>query len=175
MLTGGLPDDHATEVIDPRIVALAAADVPVLFSGAPATDTARMARLLHAWSRRAGSPFLEVRLPLIPEGFLEPELFGMERGAFCGPPLCWGVRGVVDRARGGTVLLCDIETLGFSAQARLAHLLQTGRFRTIGGVEESAADVRIVATTTEDLGRLVGLRLRRDLHDILASHEVALR
>jgi DNA-binding NtrC family response regulator len=157
-----------------RVAGLARLDVPVLLSGPSDTRKTRIARMLHATSSRAGGPLFEMHLRLIRESYLEPELFGQERGALCGPPLCWGVRGVLERARGGTVVLCDVDVLPISAQAHLARLLQTGRYRSIGRLDETEADVRVVATTRQDLARLIGTTFRSDLYEMLAAHEVAL-
>ena len=71
-------------------------------------------------------------------------------------------------------MLCDVEVLPIPAQAHLARFLQIGMYRTIGSLYERLADVRIVATTRQDLARLIGVTFRSDLYAILVAHEVAL-
>ena len=87
-VTDVVHDSLMAATVRTRVAALARLSVPVLLSGASDSGKREIARVLHATSSRAGGPLLEVHLRLIPESYVEPELFGMEPGAFCGPPLC---------------------------------------------------------------------------------------
>jgi DNA-binding NtrC family response regulator len=164
-------DAPPTAPAEQRVAALALLDVPVLFRGETGRATARMARRLHAASSRARGALFEVHLQLLSEHLVEPAIFGVQPGCLCDGG---GATGVVERADGGTVVLCDVDELTPPVQAKLLHVLTTGQYRRIGERHPRQADVRIVATTTRDLAMLVGGRFRADLREILAAHEVVL-
>ena len=128
---------------------VADADVPVLVLGETGTGKGLVARALHAESRRASRPFVNVNCAALPENLLESELFGHARGSFTGATSSRS--GLFASAQGGTLFLDEIGELAPSLQAKLLSVLETGRFRAVGEDRERTADVRIVAATHRDL------------------------
>lgn len=147
---------------------IAPQDVNVLILGESGTGKELVARALYQHSRRAGFPFLAVNCAAIPEGLLESELFGHERGAFTG-----ATRrhiGKFEQCRGGTLFLDEIGDMSLPLQAKMLRVLQDGRFERVGGTEVIQSQVRILAATNQDLPRLTQEgRFRKDLYYRLNS------
>lgn len=133
----------------------------VLILGESGTGKELIARFIHGKSARARGPFVAVNCSAIPEGILEAELFGYERGAFTGAV---GKReGRFARARGGTLLLDEVGDLTPAVQVKLLRVLQEAEYEPVGG-ETVKADVRVVAATNRDLAAEVEAgRFREDL------------
>ncbi|HSM12696.1 MAG TPA: sigma 54-interacting transcriptional regulator, partial [Thermoanaerobaculia bacterium] len=141
---------------------LAASDLPVLVAGETGTGKELVAQAVHAWSPRAGKPFVALNCAAIQDTLVESELFGYERGAFSGALA--SKPGLLETARGGTVLLDEIGDLAASGQAKLLRALETGRITRVGDVRERPIDIRIVAATNRDLEADVAQgRFRQDL------------
>jgi DNA-binding NtrC family response regulator len=145
--------------------------------GEPGTGKTTVARALHAWSARASAPLLTLDCAAAPNGapdsLIERELFGCERGAFASGSS--RKPGLLERARGGTLVLDHVHQLAPAVQARLVHVLDHKRVLRIGGKHERPVDVRIIAMTSEDLAAAVAAgRFRRDLYDRLNAASVAL-
>jgi DNA-binding NtrC family response regulator len=120
------------------------------------------ARCLHAWSDRAGGPFVAVNCAALPEHLLESELFGHEKGAFTGAIA--RKMGKFELAGGGTILLDEISEMDLALQAKLLRVLQEGEIDRVGGMETIRVDVRILATTNRDLEEWVKEgKFRQDL------------
>jgi transcriptional regulator with GAF, ATPase, and Fis domain len=120
------------------------------------------ARCLHAWSDRAGSPFVAVNCAALPEHLLESELFGHEKGAFTGAIA--RKPGKFELANTGTILLDEISEMALALQAKLLRVLQEGEIDRVGGTEPVRVDVRILATTNRDLEEWVKEgKFRQDL------------
>ena len=135
-------------------------DAAVLIRGESGTGKELIARMIHAASRRAAKPLIAVNCAAIPDGLLESELFGYEKGAFTG-----ALRrkpGRFELADGGTLLLDEIAELGPATQAKLLRALQESEIETLGGLRPIPIDVRIIAATNQDLARLVRERSFRD-------------
>jgi len=134
----------------------------VLFSGETGTGKGVMAKLIHQHSRRKNGPFIAVHCGAIPDMLLESELFGHEKGAFTGATR--RKLGKFEIAQGGTIFLDEIGTITPAAQIKLLQVLQDGAINRVGGEGSVNADVRVVAATNEDLGKLSAKgRFRKDL------------
>lgn len=131
----------------------------VLVQGETGTGKEVVAQAIHARSARAARPYVTVNCAALPDGLVDGELFGHEKGAFTA---AHAQRvGIFEAAQGGTVLLDEIGELPLAAQAKLLRLLENKTFRRLGAVEERAADVRVVAATHRDLEALVASGLFR--------------
>lgn len=140
----------------------AATDAPILILGEPGTGRSSLARALHAESRRAAGPLVEVDPGVIPAALFESELFGYRAGAFTGADR--DTAGRVDRAMGGTLVLDQVEELPLAAQPKLLRFLAERRFAPLGG-EEQQADVRFIAIAGDELPRRIDQGLfRQDLY-----------
>jgi two-component system response regulator AtoC len=127
-------------------------DVTILIRGESGTGKELVARSLFECSNRAGKPFVTVLCPAIPEGLLESELFGYEKGSFTG---AFRRRpGKFEIANHGTIFLDEIGDIPFELQSKLLHVLQRGEFSLIGG-SELKVDARILAATNKDLEKAV--------------------
>lgn len=134
----------------------------ILILGESGTGKELIARHIHARSLRADGPFVAVNCAAIPEGILEAELFGFERGAFTGAVA--RKDGRFARARGGTLFLDEIGELTPSVQVKLLRVLQEGEFEPLGGTP-IASDVRLIAATNRNLRSEVDAgRFREDLY-----------
>jgi DNA-binding NtrC family response regulator len=133
----------------------------VLVLGESGTGKELIARFVHQQSNRASGPFVAVNCSAIPEGILEAELFGHERGAFTGATMRKGGR--FERARGGTIFLDEVGELTPAVQVKLLRVLQEGEYEPLGGTT-IRADVRVVAATNRELQSLVSTgHFREDL------------
>jgi len=141
------------QVLVQRLSRVATARVPVLIFGETGTGKELVARATHAASARARGPFLAENCGALPEGTLESELFGHERGAFTGA--VQQRKGLFELAHGGTLFLDELGEAGPRVQVRLLRVLEEGALRRLGGEREIAVDVRIVAATHRDLAKMV--------------------
>lgn len=121
----------------------------VLLCGESGTGKELIARYIHDKSRRSKGAFVSVNCAAIPEGLMEAELFGFERGAFTGA--IQQRIGKFERASGGTLLLDEVSEMTTALQAKLLRVLQEGELDRLGAKEPIAIDTRIIATTNRDL------------------------
>ena len=138
-------------------------DSSVLLVGATGTGKELVARAIHDKSPRRNGPFVDINCSAIPEGLIEAELFGHQRGTFTGAheSRC----GLFEKASGGTLFLDEVDALNLSAQAKLLRVLQEKTVRRIGARANVAVDVRIVSATNCDLAQAVAEgRFRPDLY-----------
>lgn len=135
-----------------KIHKVAPTTATVLVNGETGTGKELVAKALHLESPRANKPLISVNCAAIPETLIEAELFGHEKGAFTGAAS--NREGLVAAADGGTLFLDEIGELPLEAQARLLRVLQEGEVRPIGSIESRKVDVRLVAATHRDLGKL---------------------
>ncbi len=142
---------------------VAGSNIDVLVLGETGTGKELVARALHRRSKRAAGPFVPIDCGAIPENLMESELFGHERGAFTGADS--RRIGLLEFADGGTLFLDELGELPLALQAKLLRTLQERKVRRVGGREEVAVDVRLVAATSRDLDALVRQeRFRQDLY-----------
>lgn len=140
-----------------------AGKVPVLIRGESGTGKERIAQAIHCRSPRADGPWITLNCSALPEGLLESELFGHERGAFTDAKQM--KRGLLELADGGTLFLDEIGDLSLALQPKLLRVLETQRFRRLGGQKEISVDVRFVSATHRDLPAMVQSGLfREDLY-----------
>jgi len=141
----------------------AAADAAVLITGESGTGKELVAHALHRHGDRAAGPFVRVNCGALPEGLIESELFGHERGAFTGADR--QKPGRFERASGGTIFLDEVAELPHSSQAKILRVLQQGEFERVGGTETLRTDARVISATHRDLSREVAAgRFRQDLY-----------
>lgn len=132
---------------------VAEADATVLVLGESGTGKEVIAREIHRASGRARKPFVAVNCSAIPEGLLESELFGHEKGAFTGAVR--QKKGRFEIADGGTIFLDEIGDMSAALQAKLLRFLQDHTFQRVGGSSDTNVDVRVIAATNRDLDAAV--------------------
>ena len=154
---------HVREVID----RIAAFDTRTLIVGENGTGKELVAHWLHAKSRRAGGPFVEVNCAAIPSELIESELFGHERGAFTSA--IKQRKGKFEQATGGTLFMDEIGDMSLAAQAKVLRALQENRISRVGSDKDIAVDVRVIAATNKNLREEIGKgNFREDLYHRLS-------
>src|SRR6476646_9278249 len=134
----------------------------VLITGESGTGKDLVARAVHYNSLRRERPFVALNCGGVPETLLESELFGHVRGAFTGADTT--KKGLVEVAEGGTVFLDEIGEMTPAMQVKFLRVLQERKFRRVGGTEETAANIRVIAATNRDLPKFVAEgKFREDL------------
>lgn len=142
---------------------IAVSDVTVLIEGESGTGKEMFARFIHNKSRRSLGSFVAINCAAIPDGLLESELFGYERGSFTGA--INKRNGKFIQAHNGTLLLDEISEMSLPLQAKLLRVLQERQVDTIGGKEPVDISIRVIATTNKSLKREVEEgRFREDLY-----------
>ncbi len=140
---------------------IALTDATVLIMGESGTGKELVAKMIHSLSPRQNGPYIRMNCAAIPEGLIESELFGFERGAFTGA--VQPRRGKFELANGGTILLDEIGEMPINLQAKLLRVLQEKEIDRLGG-KTIPVDVRVIATTNRDLAKEVKEgRFREDL------------
>jgi DNA-binding NtrC family response regulator len=151
-----------------QVQRVAAADSTVLLLGESGTGKELFARAIHHLSRRRDKPFVALNCAAIPEGLVENELFGHEKGAYTGA----GARkiGKLEMAQGGTFFLDEIGDLPPAIQAKLLRVLEERCFERVGGTQAIDVDVRVVTATNKDLRAAVAQKqFREDLYFRVAA------
>ena len=166
----GRPEQRTILTQDPGMIRLlstvegvAASQATVLINGESGTGKELLARFIHSRSPRAHRPFIAVNCAALPDGLLESELFGHERGAFTGAL----VRkiGKFEMAHTGTLLLDEISEMNLGLQAKLLRVLQEREVDRVGGRDPVPVNIRVIATTNRALYREVEQgRFREDLY-----------
>ncbi|MBN1295516.1 sigma-54-dependent Fis family transcriptional regulator [bacterium] len=135
----------------------------ILLRGETGTGKGLIARMLHQMSPRRDKPFVEINCTAIPEGLVEAELFGHEKGAFTDAHR--SRRGIFELAHGGTLFLDEIGYLKTEVQVKLLKVLEDRRFRRVGGEKDVQVDCRILAGTSVNLEEQVASgHFRQDLY-----------
>jgi len=142
---------------------VASTDATVLLLGESGTGKELFAQAIHAASPRRDSPFIKVDCTALPEGLLESELFGHEKGAFT--DATEEKPGRFELSHGGTIFLDSVGEMSWTLQAKLLRVLQDRTFERVGGTRTLQVDVRIIAATNQDLAKaLREHRFREDLY-----------
>jgi Nif-specific regulatory protein len=156
-------NSKAMEEVYQLIAQVSASDTTVLLRGESGTGKELVAHAIHYASRRAAKPIIKVNCAALPEGVIESELFGHEKGAFTGAVATR--KGRFELAQGGTLFLDEIGDLSASMQIKLLRVLQEKEFERVGGTATIKADVRLIAATNRELEKLIEKeQFRQDLY-----------
>ena len=160
---GFVGQSHALDQILRTVEQVATTDIIVLINGERGTGKELVAKAIHALSNRSAGPFIVVNAGAIPEGIMESELFGHEKGSFTG---AIGQRkGYFELADGGTIFLDEIGEMPLETQVRLLRVLENREILRVGGSAAKSIDVRIIAATNRNLLEDVQAnRFREDLY-----------
>ncbi len=166
-------NSRAMQAVLEQVARIAPTEASVLISGESGTGKEVIAQAIHDSSSRAAGKLIAVNCGAIPETLIESELFGHERGSFTGADKLR--RGCFERADGGTLFLDEITEMPLQAQVKLLRVLESGRLQRVGGAEEFAVSVRVLAATNRDLLEAIrDGRLREDLYFRLAVFPIHL-
>lgn len=142
---------------------VAPTDLSVLVTGESGVGKEFFPQVIHAYSSRKHNKYVAVNCGAIPEGTIDSELFGHEKGAFTGATE--SRKGYFEEADGGTIFLDEVGELPLSTQVRLLRVLQTGEFIKVGSAKVQKTNVRVVAATNNDLQKAIAEgRFREDLY-----------
>ena len=147
---------------------VAPTDITVLVTGESGVGKEIVAQAIHTASRRSHKPIVTVNCGAIPEGIIESELFGHEKGSFTGASD--SRKGYFELADGGTIFLDEIGELPLATQVKFLRILENGEFMRVGSSTAKKVDVRVIAATNKDLEREVYIKhFRPDLFYRLRS------
>jgi DNA-binding NtrC family response regulator len=167
----------SVESLRSSIQRVAASDSNVLITGETGTGKELTAELIHANSRRRDRPLVCLNCAAIPDGLLESELFGYERGAFTGAHAAR--EGKLQYASGGTLFLDEVGDMNLYAQAKILRAIESRRVQRLGANRDIAVNIRIIAATNQNLEQLTSQhRFRQDLYfrlNVARIHMPALR
>jgi two-component system response regulator PilR (NtrC family) len=153
----------AMEKLKQTVRTVATTASTVLIHGESGTGKELVARAVHACSLRAAEPFVSINCGAFPETLLESELFGYVKGAFTGANQ--NKAGLFEVAHNGTIFLDEISEMTLTMQVKLLRVLQERVLRPVGGTNEIAIDVRVIAATNKNLDHLVAEEMfREDLY-----------
>src|SRR3954468_9877262 len=130
-------------------VQVANTDLSVLINGESGVGKEAFSLIIHSLSARKHNPFIAVNCGAIPEGTIDSELFGHEKGSFTGA--VDSRKGYFETVNGGTIFLDEIGEMPLGTQARLLRVLETGEFIRVGSSKVQKTDVRVIAATNRDL------------------------
>lgn len=151
-----------------RAVMVAPIDLSVLVTGPSGSGKEFFPKIIHQFGSRKHKKYIAVNCGAIPEGTIDSELFGHEKGSFTGAVSAR--KGYFEEADGGTIFLDEVAELPLTTQARLLRVLETGEFLKVGSSVVQTTDIRIVAATNVDLLKAVAEgRFREDLYYRLST------
>ncbi len=149
-------------------VKVAPTDITVLINGESGVGKEAFSKIIHSMSNRKHGPFIAVNCGAIPEGTIDSELFGHEKGSFTGAHDLR--KGYFETVSGGTIFLDEVGELPLETQARLLRVLESGEFIKVGSSKTQKTDVRVVAATNKDLLVLADQgKFREDLYYRLST------
>ena len=154
-----------------KAVRVAPTDITVLVTGESGVGKESFPKIIHQLSHRKHNKFIAVNCGAIPEGTIDSELFGHEKGAFTGATSTRS--GYFEVADGGTIFLDEVGELPLTTQVRLLRVLENGEFIKVGSSKVQKTDVRIVAATNLDMGDAISKgKFREDLYYRLSTVEI---
>ncbi len=149
-------------------VQVAATDLSVLIAGESGVGKEAFSMIIHALSQRKHNSFIAVNCGAIPEGTIDSELFGHEKGSFTGA--VDSRKGYFETVNGGTIFLDEIGEMPLGTQARLLRVLETGEFIRVGSSKVQKTDVRVIAASNRDLLEFTQVsKFREDLYYRLST------
>ncbi|MSQ79348.1 MAG: sigma-54-dependent Fis family transcriptional regulator [Flavobacteriaceae bacterium] len=144
-------------------IKVAPTEMSVLINGESGVGKENFSKIIHALSKRKLGPFIALNCGAIPEGTIDSELFGHEKGSFTGAHE--NRKGYFETVNGGTIFLDEIGEMPLATQSRLLRVLETGEFIKVGASKVQKTDVRIIAATNKELLELTSRgRFREDLY-----------
>lgn len=159
-----------TEAVS-RALRVAPIDLSVLVTGESGSGKEFFPQIIHAFSPRKHSRYIAVNCGAIPEGTIDSELFGHEKGAFTGAVATR--KGYFEEADGGTIFLDEVAELPLTTQARLLRVLESGEFLKVGSSVVQKTNIRVVAATNVDMAKAVREgRFREDLFYRLSTVQI---
>lgn len=155
-----------------RALRVAPIDLSVLVTGESGTGKEFFPQIIHLNSARKHGKYIAVNCGAIPEGTIDSELFGHEKGAFTGAVA--SRKGYFEEANGGTIFLDEVAELPLTTQARLLRVLESGEFIKVGSSDVQKTNIRIVAATNVDMSRAVAEgKFREDLYYRLSTVQIS--
>lgn len=155
-----------------RAVRVAPIDLSVLVTGESGTGKEFFPKIIHQYSPRKHARYIAVNCGAIPEGTIDSELFGHEKGAFTGAVATR--KGYFEEADGGTIFLDEVAELPLTTQARLLRVLESGEFLKVGSSEVQKTNIRVVAATNVDMIAAVRSgKFREDLYYRLSTVQIS--
>lgn len=155
------------------VVAVAPTDLTVLVTGESGVGKDNIPKIIHQFSRRKNAKYFAVNCGAIPEGTIDSELFGHEKGSFTGA--IEARKGYFEEADGGTLFLDEVGELPLSSQAKLLRVLQSGEYIRVGSSKVSKTDVRVIAATNVNLMYAVSQgKFRADLYYRLNAIQITM-
>ncbi len=156
-----------------KAIQVAPTDISVLVTGESGVGKENIPRIIHALSHRKHNKYIAVNCGAIPEGTIDSELFGHEKGAFTGATTTRS--GYFEVADGGTIFLDEVGELPLPTQVRLLRVLENGEFMKVGSSQIQKTNVRIVAATNVNMAQAIEKgRFREDLYYRLSTVEITL-
>ena len=156
-----------------KAIQVAPTDISVLVTGESGVGKESMPKIIHSLSHRKHGKFIAVNCGAIPEGTIDSELFGHEKGSFTGATATRS--GYFEEASGGTIFLDEVGELPLTTQVRLLRVLENGEFIKVGSSKVQKTDVRIVAATNVDMFEAIDKgKFREDLYYRLSTVEIHL-
>lgn len=165
-------DPKLNRVIE-KAIQVAPTDISVLVTGESGVGKESIPKIIHSLSHRKHGKYIAVNCGAIPEGTIDSELFGHEKGAFTGATA--SRMGYFEVADGGTIFLDEIGELPLPTQVRLLRVLENGEFLKVGSSKTQKTDIRIVAATNSNLSDVIKKgKFREDLYYRLSTIEISL-
>jgi len=166
-------DDPKLNLALEKAIRVAPTDISVLVTGESGVGKESIPKIIHSLSHRKHGKYIAVNCGAIPEGTIDSELFGHEKGAFTGASTTRS--GYFEAADGGTIFLDEVGELPLSTQVRLLRILENGEFLKVGSSQIQKTDVRIVAATNVKMEEAINKgRFREDLYYRLSTVEIFL-